>query len=94
MSLDLKLSTSLGKIVRAGPAMLASQLMAKEFDFAAKGRMIMGRQMAYMIYSHFQTNPNMDFSSGIADLTEMRWHGDRSIPSFIFLWRQIVTRMR
>eukprot|EP00972_Heterocapsa_arctica_P068855 10175146-Heterocapsa_arctica.AAC.1 len=36
MSLDLKLSTSLGKIVRAGPATLASQLMTKEFEFADK----------------------------------------------------------
>eukprot|EP00972_Heterocapsa_arctica_P070184 10367665-Heterocapsa_arctica.AAC.1 len=41
MSLDLKLSTSLGTIVRAGPATLASQLMAKAFDSAARGRMIM-----------------------------------------------------
>eukprot|EP00972_Heterocapsa_arctica_P048320 7126205-Heterocapsa_arctica.AAC.1 len=62
MSLDLKLSTSLGKIVRAGPASLASELMAKEFEFADQGKMMMGRQLAFMIYSHFQTNPNMDFS--------------------------------
>eukprot|EP00972_Heterocapsa_arctica_P008340 1218434-Heterocapsa_arctica.AAC.1 len=54
----------------------------------------MGRQIAFMIYAHFQTNPNMDFSYGIADLTAMQWHGDQSIPSFIYLWRQIVTRMR
>eukprot|EP00972_Heterocapsa_arctica_P066953 9880930-Heterocapsa_arctica.AAC.1 len=74
MSLDLKLSTSLGKIVRAGPVTRASVLMAKEFDFAAKGMMIMGRQIAYMIYAHFQTNPDVDFFYGIADLTEMKWH--------------------
>eukprot|EP00972_Heterocapsa_arctica_P110920 16333725-Heterocapsa_arctica.AAC.1 len=24
----------------------------------------------------------------------MKWHGDHSIPSFIFLWRHIVSRMR
>eukprot|EP00972_Heterocapsa_arctica_P055174 8137940-Heterocapsa_arctica.AAC.1 len=36
----------------------------------------------------------MDFSYGIADLTEMKWHGDHAIPSFLYLWRQIVTRMR
>eukprot|EP00972_Heterocapsa_arctica_P055939 8250883-Heterocapsa_arctica.AAC.1 len=55
---------------------------------------MMGRQLAFMIYSHFQTNPNMDFSYGISDLTEMKWHGDHSIPTFIYLWRQIVTRMK
>jgi hypothetical protein len=58
------------------------------------GKCVMGRQVAYMIYSHFQTNPNMDFSYGIADLTAMQWHGDHSISTFIFLWRQIVSRMK
>eukprot|EP00972_Heterocapsa_arctica_P098210 14493829-Heterocapsa_arctica.AAC.1 len=68
--------------------------MEKEYDFALTGRMIMGRQIAYMIYAHLQTNPNMDFSYGISDLTELKWHGDQSIPSFLYLWRQIVTRMK
>eukprot|EP00972_Heterocapsa_arctica_P088663 13073464-Heterocapsa_arctica.AAC.1 len=63
--------------------------MAKEFEFADQGKMMMGRQLAFMIYSHFQTNPNMDFSYGIADLTEMKWHGDHSIPTFLYLWSQI-----
>eukprot|EP00972_Heterocapsa_arctica_P074119 10941227-Heterocapsa_arctica.AAC.1 len=36
----------------------------------------------------------MDFSYGIADLTELKWHGDRSIATFIFTWREIVGRMR
>eukprot|EP00972_Heterocapsa_arctica_P090419 13337237-Heterocapsa_arctica.AAC.1 len=36
----------------------------------------------------------MDFSYGIQDLTAMSWHGDHSIASFIYLWRQIVTRMK
>eukprot|EP00972_Heterocapsa_arctica_P043613 6439656-Heterocapsa_arctica.AAC.1 len=50
MSLDLKLSTSLGKIVKTGPPALASKLMAKEHQFAETGKMMMGRQIAYMIY--------------------------------------------
>eukprot|EP00972_Heterocapsa_arctica_P103130 15197958-Heterocapsa_arctica.AAC.1 len=57
--------------------------MEKEFDFASRGKMIMGRQIALMIYAHFQTNPDMDFSYGIADLTELQWHGDHSIPTFL-----------
>eukprot|EP00972_Heterocapsa_arctica_P017092 2527095-Heterocapsa_arctica.AAC.1 len=36
----------------------------------------------------------MDFSYGIADLTEIKWHGDHAIPSFLYLWRQIVTRVK
>eukprot|EP00972_Heterocapsa_arctica_P072767 10742851-Heterocapsa_arctica.AAC.1 len=36
----------------------------------------------------------MDFSYGIEDLSELKWHGDHYIPSFLFLWRQIVTRMK
>eukprot|EP00972_Heterocapsa_arctica_P011187 1639573-Heterocapsa_arctica.AAC.1 len=68
--------------------------MEKEHEFALTGKMLMGRQIAYMIYAHFQTNPKMDFSYGIADLTEIKWHGDHAIPSFLYLWRQIVTRMK
>eukprot|EP00972_Heterocapsa_arctica_P084166 12399756-Heterocapsa_arctica.AAC.1 len=68
--------------------------MEKEYDFVLTGRMIMGRQIAYVIYAHFQTNPKMDFSYGIADLSELKWHGDHSIPSFLYLWRHIVTRMK
>eukprot|EP00972_Heterocapsa_arctica_P099606 14696667-Heterocapsa_arctica.AAC.1 len=36
----------------------------------------------------------MDFSYGIADLTELKWHGDHSISTFIYIWRHIVTRMK
>eukprot|EP00972_Heterocapsa_arctica_P014613 2152932-Heterocapsa_arctica.AAC.1 len=36
----------------------------------------------------------MDFSYGIEDLSELKWHGDHSIPSFLFLWRQIVARVK
>eukprot|EP00972_Heterocapsa_arctica_P057821 8529209-Heterocapsa_arctica.AAC.1 len=63
--------------------------MEKEYGFALTVRLIMGRQIAYMIYAHFQTNPKMDFSYGITDLSEPKWHGDHSIPSFPYLWRQI-----
>eukprot|EP00972_Heterocapsa_arctica_P042175 6216731-Heterocapsa_arctica.AAC.1 len=54
----------------------------------------MGRQIAFIIYAHFQMSPNMDFSYRISDLTELKWHGDHSIPSFLYLWRQIVMRMK
>eukprot|EP00972_Heterocapsa_arctica_P011663 1708683-Heterocapsa_arctica.AAC.1 len=36
----------------------------------------------------------MDFSYGVEDLAELKWHGDQNIPSFLFLWRQIVTLMK
>eukprot|EP00972_Heterocapsa_arctica_P055362 8166355-Heterocapsa_arctica.AAC.1 len=68
--------------------------MEKEYEYALLGGMLMGRQIAYVIYAHFQTNPKMDFSYGIEDLSELKWHGDHSIPSFLFLWRQIVTRVK
>eukprot|EP00972_Heterocapsa_arctica_P021838 3212154-Heterocapsa_arctica.AAC.1 len=44
----------------------------------------MGRQIAYMIYAHFHTNPKMDFSNRISDLSELKWHGDHSIPSLLY----------
>eukprot|EP00972_Heterocapsa_arctica_P092053 13577555-Heterocapsa_arctica.AAC.1 len=46
----------------------------------------MGRQIAYMIYAHFQTNPKMDFSYGIEDLGDLKWHGDQSIPTSLYVW--------
>eukprot|EP00972_Heterocapsa_arctica_P113415 16437006-Heterocapsa_arctica.AAC.2 len=46
-SLDIKLSTALGEIVRAGPASLAADLQLKEHAAALMGGMLMGRQIAY-----------------------------------------------
>eukprot|EP00972_Heterocapsa_arctica_P019086 2817239-Heterocapsa_arctica.AAC.1 len=36
----------------------------------------------------------MDISYGVEDLSELKCHGDHSIPYFLFLWRQIVARMK
>jgi hypothetical protein len=36
----------------------------------------------------------MDFSYTIQDLTDLKWHGDHSISTFVYVWRQIVSRMR
>eukprot|EP00972_Heterocapsa_arctica_P091595 13511364-Heterocapsa_arctica.AAC.1 len=58
------------------------------------GEMLMGRQIAYMIYAHFQTDPKMDFTYGIEDLGDLKWHGDHSIPTFLFCWRQIIARVK
>eukprot|EP00972_Heterocapsa_arctica_P053093 7818912-Heterocapsa_arctica.AAC.1 len=89
-SLDIKFSTSLGKIVRSGPASLAADLRLKEHAAAMNGDMLMGRQ----IDRHFQTNPKMDFTYGIENLGELKWRGDNGIPGFLFCWRQIISRVK
>eukprot|EP00972_Heterocapsa_arctica_P105863 15594860-Heterocapsa_arctica.AAC.1 len=68
--------------------------MEKEYEQILLGGMLMGRQIAYVIYAHLQTNPKMDFSYGVEDLSELKWHGDHSIPSFLYFRRQIVARVK
>eukprot|EP00972_Heterocapsa_arctica_P002754 407173-Heterocapsa_arctica.AAC.1 len=43
----------------------------------------MGRQIAWLIYQYFQTNPIMDFTYGIEDLGRRVWTGDHNIPTFL-----------
>ncbi|WP_288992754.1 hypothetical protein, partial [uncultured Marinobacter sp.] len=93
-SLDIKLSTSMGKVVRAGPVSLAAELQLKEQQAVLKGTMVMGRQIAFLIYQYYQTNPDMDFTYGLEDLGALAWHGDHNISGFLFLWTQITSRMK
>eukprot|EP00972_Heterocapsa_arctica_P007700 1121928-Heterocapsa_arctica.AAC.1 len=71
------------------------ELALLEQNMANEGKMLMGRQIAYnIIYVYFQTNPIMDFTYGVIDLTGLAWAGDHSIPTFLNCWRLILSKMR
>eukprot|EP00972_Heterocapsa_arctica_P048732 7181145-Heterocapsa_arctica.AAC.1 len=67
-SLDMKLSTSLGKIHKAANNALTIDVALLEQQMAEKG--------AYNIYMYFQSNPIMDFTFRVTDLTGLPWGGD------------------
>eukprot|EP00972_Heterocapsa_arctica_P046538 6867450-Heterocapsa_arctica.AAC.1 len=73
---------------------LTQELQFLEQAVAYTGGMLMGRQIAYVIYTHFQTNPHMDFTYGIEDLSHFKWSGDGNISHFLFCWRLIISKMR
>eukprot|EP00972_Heterocapsa_arctica_P032598 4801160-Heterocapsa_arctica.AAC.1 len=69
------------------------ELALLEQKAAGVGRMLMGRQIAFLIYKFFQTNPITDFTYGIEDLGRLAWTGDHNIPSFLHCWRLILSKM-
>eukprot|EP00972_Heterocapsa_arctica_P100994 14886157-Heterocapsa_arctica.AAC.1 len=72
----MKLSTSLGKILKTANDALTIGVAHLEQQMAEKGTMLMGRQIAHKVYMYFQSNPIMDFTFGVTDLTGLPWGGD------------------
>eukprot|EP00972_Heterocapsa_arctica_P017555 2594403-Heterocapsa_arctica.AAC.1 len=93
-SLDIKVSASLGKIIKIANNSLTQELQLLEQAVASTGGMLMGRQIAYIIYTFCQTSPNMDFTYGIEDLSHLKWSADGNISRFLFCWRLIISKMR
>eukprot|EP00972_Heterocapsa_arctica_P063666 9395192-Heterocapsa_arctica.AAC.1 len=58
------------------------------------GSMLMGRQIAWKIYTYYQTNPVCDFTYGVTDLTSLPWQGDNQVANFLGCWRLIIRKMR
>eukprot|EP00972_Heterocapsa_arctica_P009830 1447025-Heterocapsa_arctica.AAC.1 len=69
----MKLSASLGKILKTANNALTIDVALLEQQMAEKGTMLMGRQIAWNIYMHFQSKPIMDFTFGVTDLTGLPW---------------------
>eukprot|EP00972_Heterocapsa_arctica_P095694 14112788-Heterocapsa_arctica.AAC.1 len=63
-SLDMKLSTALGKVHKAANDPLTIDIALIEQKMGENGTMLMGRQIAWEIYMYFQSNPIMDFTFG------------------------------
>ena len=93
-SLDLKLAAALGPVVRKASNSFTLGIDLKEKIAAQKNRVLKGRQIVWLMYKHFQTNPNMGIVYSITDLSNLDWMGDPRMQSFLYVWYVMVNGMK
>ena len=85
-TLDRKLALALQSIL---PRDLEIRVNAEKTTQLDQRRvLITGRQVLWLIYRHFQTNPNQTRVYGITELSKIGWFGDRKKAKFLNFWNE------
>ena len=85
-TLDRKLALALQSII---PRDLEIRVNTEKTTQLEKKRvLITGRQVLWLIYRHFQTNPNQTKVYGITELATIRWFGERKNAKFLNFWNE------
>ena len=93
-SLDLKLGASLGAVVRdSGSENLIDDLAEKNLEAMSSGAVLKGRQVLWLLFNHFKTNPSLTPVYSIVDLMGLGWWGDDSMHGFRHMWNFITRNM-
>ena len=93
-SLDLKLSISLGVVLKKVNNEVTISIAQKEHAASMQGRMPKGRETAWLIFTFFKRNPKMGVMYGATDLAKLEWMGDQQIHKFLTMWRLMMTKSR
>ena len=93
LSLDLKLSISLSVMLKEVNNEVTSSTAQKEHAASMKGRMLKGRQIAWLILTFFKRNPKMGVIYSVTDLAKLDWMGDKQIYKFLMMWRLMLDQM-
>ena len=93
LSLDLKLPTALSLMLKSANNAVTRQVVLREHTANMNGRMLKGRQIAWLIYKHLQTNPNMGVLYNITDLGRLEWRGDKDVDTFVYVWTDMLTNV-
>ena len=56
-----------------------------EDDAMAKGMLLKGRQLVFLVHDWFKLNPDMKPLYGIRELSDLAWMGDAKIFEFLDL---------
>ena len=94
VSLDLKLSISLGVMLKEVNNEVISSTAQGEHAAAVQGRMLKGRQIAWLIFNFFKRSPQMGVIYSVADLAKLEWMGDKQIHKFLMMWRLMLDQMQ
>ena len=84
--LDLILAVALARII---PKDLAPRVRTRQDDAYKKGKVLMGRQMAWIIHDWYRTEEHMGAAYGYRDLMSFHWMGDDKIESYLAQWRHL-----
>ena len=95
LSLDLKLSTALGSMLKTANNSVTQDVNLKETIATGKGTMLKGRQIAWLILKHFQTNPQLGVMYQITDFADLEWRGDKpnEVHTFMYIWENMLSQM-
>ena len=87
--LDQKLAVEL---IGTVPTNLKLRIEKKELEALEKDETLKGRQVAWMVLEHYQTNTNMSSMYGMQDLLRLDWKGDQpdQMESFLKSWDFLV----
>jgi hypothetical protein len=77
LGLDPKLSTALGSMLKTANNLVTQDVNLRETIATDKGTMFKGRQIAWLVLKHFQTNPQMGVMYQIIDFGDLEWRGDK-----------------
>ena len=85
LGLDLKLSTALGSMLKQASNPVTQDVNLRENLATQQGTMIKGRQIAWLVLKHFQTNPQLGVMYQIIDFAELEWRGDKPAEIHTFI---------
>ena len=96
LGLDLKLSTALGSMLKQANNPVAQDVNLRENLATKQGTMLKGRQIAWLVLKHFQTNPQLGAMYQITDFADLEWRGDKpaEIHTFMYIWENMLSQMR
>ena len=92
-SLDLKLAASMNNMIKSANADFLLSVTLKKQDAELEGKMLTGRQIAWLIYKYYQNNPNLQQMFTIRDLTDIRYKGDDTMHAFHYIWQSMLKHM-
>ena len=78
----MEFSISLGVMLKEVNNEVTSSTAQREHAAAMQGRMLKGRQIAWLIFNFFKRNPNMGVIYSVTDLAKLEWMGDKQIHKF------------
>ena len=95
LSLDLKLSTALGSMLKTANNSVTQDVNLRETIATKQGTMLKGRQIAWLILKHFQTNPQLGVMYQITDFADLEWRGDKptDVHTFMYIWENMLSQM-
>ena len=95
LGLDLKLSTALGSMLKQANNPVTQGVNLRENLVTKQGAMLKGRQIAWLVLKHFQTNPHLGVMYQIADFADLGWRGDKptEIHTFMYIWENMLSQM-
>ena len=90
-TLDIKLHCAMTQVIKDGCRTLAAKLSTLEDEAMAKGMLLKGRQLVWLVHDWFRLNPEMQQVYGLQAITDLEWYGDNNISAFVDMWKLVTT---